>query len=352
MDVKVAEFFHIEKAIAVDVRSPEEFQEGTITGAINIPLFENEERKEIGTIYKQIGKDEAKWRAMELVSPKIPSLLSKVKALIDAGHVPVLFCWRGGNRSKAFATFLEFAGIFGYRIEGGYRAYREHIVAKIPNMIPDTTVVLHGMTGGGKTDILARLQKKGYPVVDLEEMAGHKGSIFGAMGQNNSGHNQKTFDALLFSRLLELAGSPFVIVEAESKRIGKITQPEELLIKKKGGIHFYVEASLETRVARIYHEYVEPFYQEAWFYEQVQEKFSLISKRIKDMEIKKAVEEALRKQNYHEFIRLLLEHYYDPRYGHKQHEYAGLFLTINSDSLDDAVGSISENIDKVFARCN
>ncbi len=290
IDITVEELLNNEKNfIPVDVRSPEEFKEGTIPGAINIPLFGDTEREEIGTIYKQVGQEQAKWRAMEIVSPTLPALLTQIRGLRKDGSIPVLFCWRGGMRSKAVAAFAEFAGIGIYRIEGGYRAYRQFILESIPSLIPDHTVVLHGMTGVGKTDILAKLQKQGYPVLDLEGIAAHKGSIFGAMGPTDESNNQKTFDSLLFSRLLELKGSPFIMVEAESKRIGKVTQPEELLIKKIGGVHFYLEASLETRVERINSEYVEPFYLEDWFHNQVSEKFGVIQKRIKNQEIKEAV---------------------------------------------------------------
>lgn len=347
-DISIDDFFIMDKAVPIDVRSPEEFKESTIPNAVNIALFNDEERKEIGTIYKQIGPENAKWRAMEIVAPKLPELLTKIKNLSEAGSEPVLFCWRGGMRSQSMATFLDYAGISVRRIVGGYRAYREYILKQIPLLIPKQTVVLHGMTGVGKTDILIQLSNIGYPVLDLEGAAAHKGSIFGAMGPANDGNNQKTFDALLFTRLKQLQGASYIMVEAESKRIGKVTQPEELLITKKGGIHFIIEASLETRVKRIYHEYVEPFLDQEWFYPQVKVKFDRIQRRIHDENIKVAVTGALEQQNYHEFIRLLLLYYYDPRYEHKQLEYEGEFYHINSDDVDDAARQIAIKLDKVF----
>jgi tRNA 2-selenouridine synthase len=350
IDISVDEFLKKENVIPVDVRSPGEFAEGSIHGAINIPLFGDAQREEIGTIYKQVSPEKARWRAMEFVSPAIPALLTQIKELNKDGRVPVLFCWRGGMRSKAIATFADFAGVHAYRIEGGYRAYREAILEQIPSLIPDHTVVFHGMTGVGKTDILLNLKEKGYPVLDLEGLAGHKGSIFGAIGPKDMSKNQKTFDSLLFARLSELKGSPFIIVEAESKRIGKVSQPEELLIKKVGGFHFYLEASLETRVERIYNEYVEPFYQEDWYYHQVNEKFSVIQKRIKNPEINRTVTEALEKGDYRSFIRFLLEEYYDPRYHHKQLEYEGDFIHINTDNEEEAVATIVAKIDEVYAK--
>lgn len=350
IDISVEELFIKENLIPVDVRSPGEFLEGTIPGAVNIPLFGDIERKEIGTIYKQVGPEQAKWRAMEIVSPAIPALLSQIKELNKDGTIPVLFCWRGGMRSKAVATFGEFSGVKAYRIEGGYRAYRQYILEQIPSLIPDHTVVLHGMTGVGKTEILLKLQERGYPVLDLEGIAAHKGSIFGAIGPSDKSNNQKTFDSLLFSRLFELKGSPFVMVEAESKRIGKVSQPEELLIKKVGGFHFYLDASLLTRVERIYKDYVEPFYQDDWFYNFVLGKFEVMQKRIKNPDVKAAIGESLEKKNFKDFIKLLLEYYYDPRYHHKQSEYEGDFVHINTDNLEEAVENISAKIDEIYVR--
>lgn len=351
IDITIEELLNNEKNfIPVDVRSPGEFKEGTIPGAVNIPIFGDAEREEIGTIYKQVGQEQAKWRAMEIVSPDLPALLTQIRGLHKDGSMPVLFCWRGGMRSKAVASFAEFAGTKVYRIEGGYRAYRQYILERIPSIIPEHTVVLHGMTGVGKTNILDKLQQQGYPVLDLEGIAAHKGSIFGAMGPADESNNQKTFDSLLFSRLLELKGSPYIMVEAESKRIGKVTQPEELLIKKIGGVHFYLEASLETRVERIYSEYVEPFYQEDWFHNQVTEKFGVIQKRIKNQEIKAVVSESVEQRNYKNFIRFILEHYYDPRYHHKQLEYEGEFIHINTDNEGRAVKEISAKLDEIFSK--
>jgi tRNA 2-selenouridine synthase len=349
IDIAVEHFLNLQNAVPVDVRSPQEFNEGTIPGAVNVPLFDDAVRSEIGTIYKLEGQEQAKWRAMELVSPKLPDILSQIKDLQKAGRIPVVFCWRGGMRSKSVATFLEFSGVPAYRLEGGYRAYRQYILEKIPELIPEKSVVLHGMTGVGKTDILIKLEEHGYPVLDLEAMAAHKGSIFGAIGENTEGNNQKTFDALLFTRLREIMDSPYFLVEAESKRIGRVTQPEELLIKKQGGIHFFLYSSIANRVERIYQDYVAPFYQEDWFHPQVKEKFALIQKRIKNLEIKNAIIEALEAENYRLFILLLLEHYYDPRYEHKQSEYEGDFIEINTDDEDEAVNKIAEQLERLFS---
>lgn len=341
-DISVKEFLQYKEVIPVDVRSPQEFLDGSIPNAVNVPLFNDLERKEIGTIFKHIGADEAKWRGMEIVSPRIPSLLGKIRELTKQEKIPVLYCWRGGMRSKTVATFLEFAGVEVVRLQGGYKAYRQYTIEQIPLMLPEKAIVLHGMTGVGKTEILMKLKEKGHPVLDLEALAAHKGSIFGAMGDND-GNNQKTFESLLFSALQQLTCS-FFIIEAESKRIGKITQPKELLEKKVNGFHFYLQSSISSRVNRIHQEYVEPFQSETWFHDKIAEKLAILQKRVKDLRIRELLSEELENRNYRNLIQLLLNHYYDSRYQHRQLDYHGDFITINTDNIDEAVGEIASKI--------
>lgn len=330
IDISVQELIRNNQYIAVDVRAPIEHLEAPIPGSVNIPLFTDDERKEIGTLYKHSGEEAAKWRAMELVSPKLPRLLFEIKDLKASGLQPVIHCWRGGMRSKSVATFLEYAGIPAVRLEGGYKSYRDYILKEIPGLLPEKAVVLHGMTGTGKTEILKILERKDYPVVDLEKIANHRGSIFGMIGIGE-GHNQKTFDALLFDRLNELNGSEYFIIEAESKRIGRAAQPEELLDKKVDGIHFLIKSTIPNRVKRIYDEYVQPYKGEEWFVTEVNEKISRLLKRIKNKEIVSLLQDTVVKQNYEKMIELLLVHYYDPRYEHALKEYNGSFIELDGD---------------------
>jgi tRNA 2-selenouridine synthase len=347
VDITVEELITSEKYVPVDVRSPIEHEEAAIPGSVNIPLFTNEERQEIGILYKQSGDQAAKWRAMEIVSPKLPSLLHEIKNLEATGVKPVIHCWRGGSRSKAVASFLEFSGVPSIRLAGGYRAYREYILDKIPEVLPGKVVVLHGLTGTGKTDILKILQEKGFPVVDLEKMANHRGSLFGTIGIGD-GHNQKTFDALLFERLHEINGSKFFIVEAESKRIGRAVQPDFMMDLKKTGTHFLIQCSLENRVDRIYGEYVELYKEEQWFQDEVIEKVKRIEKRLKSPDLVQSIEEATQNKNYKKVISILLEHYYDPRYNHTIKDYIGEFITINGDSSSTAAAEVERHLEKLL----
>ena len=341
-ELLVQELLQLDHAVLVDVRSPGEFEESSIPGAINIPIFTNEERKEVGTLYKQRGSETAKWRAMEIVAPKLPAILGEINKLEKAQTQPVIYCWRGGMRSKSVATFMEFSGMEAVRLNGGYRAYREYILENIPSMIPNQAIVLHGMTGTGKTEILASLKGKGLPVIDLEKMAAHRGSLFGTIGLGKEGNNQKTFDSELFEGLRAIQGFPYFLIEAESQRIGKAGQPKELYEKKLAGFNIYIEASVETRVKRIYREYVEPNIQENWFHITINEKLLMLKKRIKNAEQYNMLLEHAKQKNYEEVIRILLIEYYDPRYQHKQHEYKNEFYSIQGDDLAQAIQDIQE----------
>ncbi|WHY75653.1 tRNA 2-selenouridine(34) synthase MnmH [Neobacillus sp. WH10] len=344
-EITVEELFKLKEPIIIDIRSPIEFNDGAIPGAINVPLFSDEERQEVGTIYKHEGQAAAKWKAMEFVSPKIPVLLKTIKSYQRSGEL-VIHCWRGGMRSKAVVTFLEFAGIYAWRLLGGYKEYRHYILEKIPTNIPNQAVVLHGMTGVGKTEVLKILEKRGYPVLDLEEMAGHRGSIFGTIGLGD-GHNQKTFDSLLYKGLQEIKESEYFLVEAESKRIGKAVQPEELMDVKFKGVNIYIHSSLEQRVKHLVSEYVLKYEQEAWYHDKICLGIEKVLKRVKDVEIRKRLMETLHEKNYQEMITILLEQYYDPRYDYARQEYEGEFFDIFAENPIDAAVKISAKLDEL-----
>lgn len=343
-EITAEELMKFEQPIIIDVRSPIEFMDGAIPGAINVPLFSDEERKEVGTLYKHEGTAIAKWRAMEIVSPRIPDLLKTIKALSSGGEELVIHCWRGGQRSKAVVSFLEFSGIYSWKLIDGYKGFRTYILQQISKMFPDKAVVLHGLTGVGKTEVLKILKEKGFPILDLEEMAGHRGSIFGTIGIGD-GHNQKTFDGLLFKGLKEIQGSAFFLIEAESKRIGKTVQPEELMEKKMNGINIQIHTPLKQRVKQLVLEYVLPYEQEPWYYDQIAGGIERVLRRVKDSEIRKELIQTLADRNYPKMIQLLLEYYYDPLYDHATKEYEGEFINIFAENPLDAAKKIAQQLD-------
>lgn len=333
---------HQEIYTPVDVRSPGEFRENRIPNAVNIPLFTDEERAEIGTLYKHEGQKAAKWRAMEIVSPKLPNLLEEIRKVEETHKKPLLYCWRGGMRSQSIAHFAMMSGLHIQRLDGGYRAYREYVVQHIAELLPEQAVVIYGLTGTGKTDILHELTKLGYPVLDLEGYANHKGSVFGALS-GQAPHNQKMFDALLYEDLQKIAGSSYFFMEGESKRIGHAVQPPELYEKKENGIHIRVNSSLEKRVERIYEQYVE---ETDAFHERVEFALGRIMKRVKPQEIQLELQRCLEERDYKEMIRLLIVYYYDPRYDNKISETIHTELEVNSDSIEEATKKIAAFIDE------
>lgn len=321
--------------ITIDVRSPSEFRDSTIPGSINIPLFDDQERAEIGTLYKQTSIQAAKERGLEVVSAKLPAFIREINSIKEKKAV---FCWRGGMRSKTTATVLSLMGIHVYRLNGGFRAYRRWVLETLASFdFKPEAIVLHGNTGTGKTAILKRLESEGYPILDLEQLAGHRGSIFGEVGLK--ANNQKTFESLLLEKLLTLQHFPYVVFEAESKRIGKVVLPEFLVQKKESGASIRIEAPVELRVERIMEDYPAE-YKEAYL-----KAFSAIKSRI-HTPIAAQIASSLQADQYEPAIRMLLEHYYDPRYNYTTEQYEESPQTsISVQSLDDAVQQVRDILD-------
>ncbi|GIP33788.1 tRNA 2-selenouridine(34) synthase MnmH [Paenibacillus sp. J2TS4] len=317
----------------IDVRSPSEFADSTIPGSINIPLFTDEERREVGTIYKQVSIQAAKDKGLEIVSQKLPVFIKQFEAL---GKRPkAVFCWRGGMRSKTTATVLSLMGIRAIRLAGGYRAYRKWVVSKLDSFqLTSKCIVLHGYTGTGKTAILQKLADQGFPVLDLEKMAGHRGSIFGHIGRKPN--NQKTFESMLIQELLKYKDAPYVLMEAESKRIGKAVLPDFLMEGKARGDHYMIELPLEVRIRNIINDYEPEEHKEL-----CQEAFQRIKNRIHTPAAQQ-IESCLQEERYAEAVSLLLEYYYDPRYDFAGHQYSGSCTRIQASSVGEAADKIAE----------
>jgi tRNA 2-selenouridine synthase len=336
--------------VLIDVRAPLEFKDGHIPGAINVPLFTNDERAIIGTLYKQKGTDHAKWKAMEIVSPKIPDLLQSIKEYAADGKEALIYCWRGGSRSGSVCTFAELAGLPVCRLTGGYKAYRTWCAEQLQEELfrGKKSVMLHGMTGVGKTLILDQLTSKGYPTLDLERLANHRGSIFGHFGLG-APHNQKTFDGLLIDRLLELGQADHLILEAESRRIGHATLPDSMMEWRKEGIHFLLKAPLSFRIKVIMQEYVEPAKNIEQFTTEAIDSFTQIKKRLKPND-RDIAEQMLKDNDFASFIELILVKYYDPFYQFHLNDYKGELIEIHFESIEEAVDKISKELARLLGK--
>ncbi len=317
----------------IDVRSEGEFEESMIPGSFNVPLFNNEERAKIGTIYKQASPDRARWVGLEIASQKLPAL---VKAVIEltAGKTPVIYCWRGGMRSKTVATILDLMGISAIRLTGGYRGYRQYVTGSFESMkaadLPPL-IVIHGMTGVGKTTLLRLLAGEGEPVLDLEGLARHRGSVFGGIGLNPA--NQRQFDSLLYDELQSLRGKPYLLMEAESKRVGRVTVPDFLMDAKKTAINVELVAPISVRIMRTLDQY--KLADDEAFHESVERAIIFIQKRFSP-DLRQRVYEWLDARAYEPLIGALLEEYYDPRYEYARRDYERPFLMVDATNLHEA----------------
>ncbi len=330
-----------DKYLLIDVRSENEYEEATIPGAINIPLFNNEERAQVGTVYKQEGPLYARELGLKIVSPKIPSLVQAVRDNLKEDQYPLFFCWRGGMRSKSMATFYDLIYPKTFRLDGGYRAYREYILEKIAEFNVEIPVfTLHGVTGVGKTILLHKLKAKGVSVIDLEGLAAHRGSVFGAIGLEPN--NQKTFDSALFENLKVVNQTDAVIIEAESKRVGKISVPDNILLAKEHGHHVLIDASLPIRIQRILDEY-----QLDKNKEQFVDAYLRIERRI-PTEFRPIIRNFIDNNDFYHVIELLLLQYYDPKYQFSTDQYEGNFFQVNSDDLDKAADEIFQYIQQII----
>ncbi|CAN1553476.1 COG2603 Predicted ATPase [Paracoccaceae bacterium] len=210
----------------IDVRSPTEYAEDHLPGAISLPVLDDEERARVGTIYKKVSPFTARKLGAALVARNAALHLEGALADKPGGWRPLVYCWRGGQRSGSFATILA---QIGWRVEllsGGYKAWRGLVVhAVYDTPVRSPVVVLDGNTGSAKTDILNLLPGLGVQVIDLEGLANHRGSLFGNMGPQPS---QKAFEGALAQALAGLDPTRPVVVEAESSKIGNCRMPPEL----------------------------------------------------------------------------------------------------------------------------
>lgn len=212
-----------ENYILVDTRSEGEFAQGHIPGAVNIPVLNNEERKIVGTLYKQQGNQKAVIKGFELAGPRFSEMIAQVLRL--AKNKPVMvYCWRGGMRSAIFSWLMDIAGMQVFRIKGGYKQYRRLTFNEVKKS--RKIMLLAGITGCGKTQLLHRMANSDFQVLDIEGLAHHKGSVFGAIGQEPQ-PSVEQFENLMAEVLWKFNPEQPVWVESENQLIGKVIIPNE-----------------------------------------------------------------------------------------------------------------------------
>jgi len=207
----------------IDVRSPAEYAEDHVPGAVNLPALSDAERAEVGTVYKQQSAFRARKIGAAMVARNVAAHLEGPLAGMDGGWRPIVYCWRGGQRSGSVATILREVGWRVETLEGGYRSFRRAVVfALYDEAFPCRLVLLDGNTGTAKTAVLARLKVKGAQVIDLEGLARHRGSLLGGMGGQPS---QKAFETALAMEVATLDPARPVVIEAESSKVGDLVVP-------------------------------------------------------------------------------------------------------------------------------
>lgn len=256
-----------------DVRTPAEFEQGHIPGAINLPLFSNDERAAIGTTYKQVGRHQAILDGLDMIGPRMRGLVEAVQERVgapDAAPPIHVHCWRGGMRSGSVAWLLEMYGFEVRTLVGGYKAFRRWVLATVAE--PPPLRVLGGRTGSGKTLVLDELAALGEPVLDLEGLANHRGSAFGALGLGEQ-PTQEQFEALVAVRLAEL-GDSAVWVEDESRMIGRRQVPDPLMAAMRSSVVFALHVGMARRVRNLVEVYGDAAFDE------LRTCFDMIEKRL------------------------------------------------------------------------
>ena len=318
--------------LIIDVRTPDEYNSETIPGAINLPIFTNEERAIVGTTYVQESIDKAKQLGVEFVSNKLPEIYRIVAELDKKYDNLIFFCARGGFRSKTLVVLFKSLGVNAIRLEGGYKGYRKYINDNLPKLVDEVDfIVLYGNTGCGKTEVLQELKNHGQAILDLEGCANHRGSLLGGVGLGHA-NTQKKFESLVYEALKNRK-SNIIFTEGESKRIGRVIMPEYLYHKIKAGQNIEITADIQTRVENLLKDYVHETD------EELIEALELLKSHIGESNILR-FEEMIKNHDYAPVVEELMVKYYDPMYEFKNRDYIKSFE--NRDARETAMEIIRQ----------
>jgi len=312
----------------IDVRAPLEFQQGHIPGAVNIPLFDDHERKVVGTAYKQVNKEAAMYAGLEFAGKKLVKLAKEGERRAGKKKTLLVHCWRGGMRSKSMVWLFETVGLTCYLLEGGYKTYRTYIREVLA--FPLNLVVIGGRTGSGKTAILHYLKELGEQVIDLEGLAHHKGSAFGALGEADQPTTEQ-FENELCWEIQALQADKVTWVEDESRNVGKCVIPGELYSRMRESTLLFLDISREQRALHLVDDYAK-YKQEA-----LKACVLKIEKRLGGDRTRGALE-AIEREDYYQTAMITL-HYYDKAYMYSLEKNHEQYQIISSGNVDPEVNA-------------
>ena len=293
----------------IDVRSPAEYAEDHIPGAISAPVLDNDERARVGTMYKQVSPFDAKKLGAALVSRNIARHIEERFASLPREWKPLVYCWRGGKRSGAMAHVLREIGWDAWSVDGGYKAYRRFLIDELATLPGRYRYrVIHGTTGSGKSRLLRALKETGAQVLDLEDLAAHRGSVLGNLPDRPQ-PTQKMFETLVWDTLRRFDPSRPVFVEGESKKIGQLQVPEALMHAMRASECVVLDATRDTRIALLSDEYRHFFADPAVLYAQLDCLHGLYGAKVIDDWKALAASGA-----WDELVGDLLDNHYDPAY--------------------------------------
>lgn len=297
----------------VDARSPAEYAEDHIPGAINCPVLDDEQRARIGTIYKQVSPFDARRIGGALVAENIARHLQERFEDRPKKWRPLVYCWRGGLRSGSFVTWLRFVGWQACQLEGGYKSWRRHVVARLAELPAQLSFrVICGATGSGKTRLLDALATQGAQVLDLEALAAHRGSVLGALPDRKQ-PAQKWFESCLLQGLTSFDPRRPVYVEAESRKIGSIFVPEALIETMRASPCLALEATRAARLDYLLQDY-------GWFADRPHELVGSLGrlKGLVDNATLARWQDWAAQGNLPELFAELIDRHYDPLYARSQ----------------------------------
>lgn len=304
----------------IDVRTPLEYADDHIPGAINAPVLSNEERVTVGTLYRQVSAFEATKVGAAMVAKNIGLHLETLFADRPRQWRPLIYCWRGGKRSGSMTTWFNMIGWQARQLDGGYKTYRRWVIDSLEHLPTEFQyIVLTGHTGTGKTRLLQALRQAGAQVLDLEQLARHRGSLLGAL----PGHeqpSQKRFESDLVTALTQFDPARPVFVEAESSRIGSISVSKLLLNTFHRSTCVNVQASLDDRITFLLQDYGHLFNDPGHFKQLLNRLVGLHSKKTID-HWHQLIDASAHAELFSELVQL----HYDPAYARSSHEhFAGL----------------------------